>query len=143
MKPLYDRQTILQLIPQRPPIVEVDAFYGADERSARTGLTVEADNLLVDGDTLSEAGLLEHMAQSAAARAGYIARSIGKEVALGFIGAINNASFGRLPRIGEQITTTVELHEEVMNIALVEVKSCVGEEVIGQCSLKIFTEQKA
>lgn len=142
MKPLYDRQTILQLIPQRAPFVEVDEFYGVEGVCAQCGLTVREDNLLLDGDRLSEAGVLEHMAQSAAARAGYLAVSCGEEVRLGFIGAVNNASFARLPRIGERLTTTVEVLETVMDIALIAVTSCVGDEPVAECRMKIFTEPK-
>ncbi|MEG0789433.1 MAG: hydroxymyristoyl-ACP dehydratase [Alistipes sp.] len=140
MKPLYNRQTILHLIPQRPPIVEVDEFYGIEGMRALCGLTVRQDNLLLDDDHLSEVGLLEHMAQSAAARAGYLAISRGEQVRLGFIGSVNNASFGRLPRIGEQITTMVEVLETVMNIALIAVVSRVDDELIAECRMKIFTE---
>lgn len=140
MKPLYDRQTILQLIPQRPPVVEVDEFYGIEDAHALCGLTVRQDNLLLEGGQLSASGLLEHMAQSAAARAGYLSVSRGEEVRLGFIGSINNASFARLPRIGEHITTTVEVLETVMNIALIVVASRVDDELIAGCRMKIFTE---
>jgi putative 3-hydroxymyristoyl/3-hydroxydecanoyl-(acyl carrier protein) dehydratase len=142
VKPLYDRQTILQLIPQRPPIVEVDEFYGIEGACAVCGLTVRQDNLLADGDHLSEAGLLEHMAQSAAARAGYLAVSCGEKVRPGYIGAVNNASLMYLPRIGEHITTTVEVLETVMDIALIAVSSRVDNKLIGECRMKIFTEQK-
>ncbi|MEG1983118.1 MAG: hydroxymyristoyl-ACP dehydratase [Alistipes sp.] len=140
MKSLYDRQTIQQLIPQRPPIVEIDDFYGIEASQALCGLSVRADNLLVQDDFLSEAGVLEHMAQSAAARAGYIAVSRHEVVRLGFIGSVNNASFVRLPHIGEHITTTVEVLETVMNIALIAVTSRVKGELIAECRMKIFTE---
>lgn len=122
-------------------MVEVDDFYGIEDTRALCGLTVRADNLLLDGDHLSEAGLLEHMAQSAAARAGYLAVSRGEEIRLGFIGSVNSASFERLPRIGEYITTTVEVLETVMNIALITVASRVDNELIAECRMKIFTEQ--
>ena len=142
MNALYDRHNILELIPQRPPIVEVDAFYGIGDAGAVCGLTVRADNLLVDGGALSEAGLLEHMAQSAAARNGYLAVSRGEEVQLGFIGSVNNASFRRLPRIGERITTTVEMLETVMDIVLIAVTSRVDGEPVAECRMKLFMERK-
>lgn len=140
MKPIYDRHTILQLIPQRPPMVEVDDFYGLENQRARCGLTVREDNLLLDGEHLSASGVLEHMAQSAAARAGYLAVSGGERVKLGFIGSVNNVSFVRLPRIGEYITTTVEVLETVTSIALIAVESRVGSEPVAACRMKIFTE---
>ena len=45
-KTLITGEEILEYIPQRPPVVMVDTFYGIDERGcARSGLTVTADSL--------------------------------------------------------------------------------------------------
>ncbi len=142
MKPLYNRDNITELIPQRAPMIEVDDFCGIDaEGVALSRLEVRADNLLVEENHLSVEGLTEHMAQSAAARAGYLAVSKGEEVHLGFIGAVNGLTVGRLPLVGEVLTTSVEVVEEVMNIALIAVKSCVGEEEVASCRMKIYTEE--
>lgn len=140
MKPLYDRQEILRLIPQRPPVVEVDALHAADRTRAECSLTVRRENLFAEGEHLSEAGLLEHMAQSAAAQAGFLAVSRGERVPLGFIGAVDRATFLRRPRIGERIITTVERVEQVLDIALVRITSRIGAEEIAACRMKIFTE---
>lgn len=35
---------ILNLIPQRPPIVMVDSFFGFEENRSYSGLTVTTDN---------------------------------------------------------------------------------------------------
>ena len=66
---------ILDLIPQRAPIVMVDEFLGIEDSVSRTRFTVTQDNIFVDNNKLSECGLIEHIAQSAAARVGYIFRS--------------------------------------------------------------------
>ena len=57
---------ILDLIPQRAPIVMVDEFLGIQENLSRTRLTVSKENIFVDNDRMSECGLIEHIAQSAA-----------------------------------------------------------------------------
>ena len=77
-KALIAADEIVEYIPQRPPIVMADAFYGIGEDGcARSGLTVCEDNIFVEEDALSECGLIEHIAQSAALRAGYMNRSRG------------------------------------------------------------------
>ena len=38
---------ILNLIPQRPPIVMVDSFFGFEENRSYSGLTVTTDNYFV------------------------------------------------------------------------------------------------
>ena len=63
---------ILNLIPQRPPIVMVDSFFGFEENRSYSGLTVTTDNLFCEAGRLQEPGIIEHIAQSAAARIGFI-----------------------------------------------------------------------
>ena len=63
---------ILDLIPQRAPIVMVDEFLGIDNNVSKTRFTVKEENIFVDNNQLSECGLIEHIAQSAAARVGFI-----------------------------------------------------------------------
>eukprot|EP00975_Prorocentrum_lima_P005690 1231614-Prorocentrum_lima.AAC.1 len=51
----------------RPPIVMVDSFFGIEENHSYSGLTVTADNIFCETRKLQEAGIIEHIAQSAAA----------------------------------------------------------------------------
>lgn len=103
-KTLITGEEILEYIPQRPPVVMVDTFYGIDERGcARSGLTVTADNLFVADGVLDECGIVEHIAQSAALRAGYMNRTMGRRVQLGYIGAVNDLKV-HFPAAGEQQT---------------------------------------
>lgn len=98
-KALIAADEIVEYIPQRPPIVMADAFYGIGEDGcARSGLTVCEDNIFVEEGALSECGLIEHIAQSAALRAGYMDRSRGEKVRLGYIGAVNDLKVHALPR---------------------------------------------
>ena len=78
---------ILNLIPQRPPIVMVDSFFGIEENHSYSGLTVTADNIFCETRKLQEAGIIEHIAQSAAARIGFLYTRQGEKVPLGFIGS--------------------------------------------------------
>lgn len=50
---------ILNLIPQRPPIVMVDSFFGIEENHSYSGLTVTADNIFCETGKLQEAGIIE------------------------------------------------------------------------------------
>ncbi len=63
---------LFRLIPQRPPMVMIDRFYGIEENTSWSGLTVTPDNLFCRDGVLQETGIIEHIAQSAAARVGYI-----------------------------------------------------------------------
>ncbi len=132
--------TILDLIPQRPPIVMVDEFLGIDDGVSKSCLTVRGDNIFVDDGRLSECGLIEHIAQSAAARVGYIFRSRGQAVPIGYIGSVNNFELADSPKVGDTISTTIEVVQEVFNITLIKACCRIGEREIASCRMKIFLE---
>ena len=88
---------ILNLIPQRPPIVMVDSFFGFEENRSYSGLTVTTDNLFCEAGRLQEPGIIEHIAQSAAARIGVIYTRQGEKVPLGFIGSVDKLKIYNLP----------------------------------------------
>ncbi|WP_314748678.1 pseudouridylate synthase [Tannerella forsythia] len=138
---------ILELLPQRPPFVMVDKLTHYDKTSARSSFMVREGNLFCSGGRMEEAGLIENMAQTCAARMGYRARmelqSDGM-VRVGFIGAIRGITIVRVPLVGEVLTTTVEVKEEIFSTSLVETKVEVEDEVIASGSMKIFlTDQTA
>lgn len=133
--------SITELIPQRSPIVMVDEFLGLEgERVSRSQLLVREKNLFVENGVLDECGLLEHIAQSAAARIGYLFREAGKAVPLGYIGSVNRFQLFARPSVNERIVTSIEILQEVFNIALIEARCCVEERCIATCRMKIYLE---
>ncbi len=133
--------SIEELIPQRAPIVMVDRLTSIEEGVSYTELEVRADNLFVERGVLSECGLIEHIAQSAAVRIGYLFRMRGEAVPIGYIGSVNQFALGRLPRVGERLTTSIRVLQEVYQVSLVEAEVCSGDEVVASSRMKIFLEQ--
>ena len=133
---------ITDLIPQRPPMVMVDSFDGFDGESSLTSLTVRDDNIFCDGRELSECGLIEHIAQSAAARTGWQFREEGGPSPVGFIGSVNRFTAGRLPRIGETVRTRLQVLQEVGPVSLIEASSAVDGETVASCRMKIFLKDE-
>ena len=141
-KTLITGEEILEYIPQRPPVVMVDTFYGIDERGcARSGLTVTADNLLVADGVLDECGIVEHIAQSAALRAGYMDRSRGEKVRLGYIGAVNDLKVHALPPVGSRLVTTIVVEQAGMNVTLLSARTECGGKPVAECRMKIYMEE--
>ena len=134
---------ILKLIPQRDPIVMIDTFFGIEDNTSTTGLTVQPDNLFVENGKLQESGIIEHIAQSAAARIGYIYMQKGESVPLGFIGSVDKFELNDLPSIGETLRTTITVLQEVFGITLVQATVCIENRTIATCNMKIFIENKA
>lgn len=132
---------ILDYIPQRPPVVMVDAFYGVKGECSYSGFTVPDDSIFCADGVLDECALIENMAQSAALRVGWICRSQGREVPLGFIGAVGKCDFGRKVRAGETLYTIVRVVAEIAGVTLAEAEVTVADERVASCTLKIFLQQ--
>lgn len=129
---------VLELLPQRPPFVMIDNLTHFDEVVTTTSYEVRADNLFVEGDILNSCALLENIAQTCAARMGYINRYIYSEnVKLGFIGSIKNLSILRPVKVGEILTTSIEVVEEVMQLTLVNAIVKIGDETVVTAEMKI------
>lgn len=121
-------------------MVMVDEFLGLNDGVSSTALEVRGDNIFCDGGYMSECGVIEHIAQSAAARAGFVCRSEGREVPVGFIGAVNNFEISRLPRVGERLVTGLELIQQVYSVSLVRGVTRIGDETVASCKMKIFIQ---
>jgi len=62
---------ILKLIPQRPPFVMVGELIEYNETGFTSTFSIDADNIFVKNGRFTEEGILENIAQTAAAGAGY------------------------------------------------------------------------
>lgn len=126
------------LIPQRPPIVMVDVVWSADEQSADTGLTIREDNIFVKDGLFREPGLIEHIAQSAAAFAGYGTFVRGEEPKLGFIGEIKDCVFNLMPPVGSELRTHIQLVTVIGGIRLINAEVRLKDELVATCVMKFF-----
>ena len=131
-----------ELLPQRPPIMMIDRLVSCDEVFAVTELTVREDNIFVENERLTSSGLIENIAQSCAARIGYLNLNAGGTVKIGVIGAISNLDIVRTPKVGEKLETTIELISEVFQMTLVEAVVKINGEAIVRASMKIALTDK-
>lgn len=126
-----------ELLPQRPPFVMIDRLVSSDEVFSVTEFTVKKDNIFVEDERLTASGLIENIAQTCAARIGYINLNNVGTVKIGVIGSISNLSISRTPKVGERLETTIELVSEVFQMTLVDaVIRSHGEEIV-RASMKI------
>ena len=129
--------TLKELIPQRPPFVMIDRLLSCDMVFTATELEVRSDNDFVSEGRLSAEGMMENMAQTCAARMGYINLSRGDKVKLGVIGAVNSFDIFRTPKVGEKIVTTIEVLEELFQITLAKAVVRCGTEELAEAKMKI------
>ncbi len=133
----FEKTDVHTLLPQQEPFVMIDRLVHYDPVRTVTSLEVRADNIFVDNGHLSVAGINENIAQTCAARMGYISRSSGERVRIGVIGAITGFSVSRTPLTGEVLTTTIDVVQEVFQVTLVHATVRVGDELIAETDLKI------
>ena len=134
----FEKIDIHELLPQQPPFVMVDKLMHFDETVTTTTFEVRADNIFVDDGTLNACALAENIAQTCAARLGFVNKYILKRaIQLGFIGSIRNMQVMRTPAVGEKLTTTITVREQIMGLTLVDATILVGEENIVTAEMKI------
>jgi len=129
---------ILPLIPQRPPFVMVDTLETCDDESATTCFSVVDTNIFIENGKLGEPAVVENIAQTAAARMGYICRRESKPVPVGFIGAVQNLVIKKIPQTGDVLETTITIKNQIFNATLITGSVSVNGEEIATCDMKIF-----
>ena len=124
------------LIPQRFPFVMVDALYEYSETALVSGFTIQDDVIFFQNDNFIESGIIEHMAQSVALHTGY-QFFLRKETApTGYIGSIKDIIINKLPKINDEIRTTVSILQEFGGITLVDVVTKLNDVEIAKGQMK-------
>ena len=123
---------IHELLPQQEPFVMIGKLIYFDRTLTVTETEVRADNIFVEEGYGTASGLMENIAQTCAARIGYVNKYILKKgIQLGFIGAVRNFEIFQLPKVGDIITTRVEVKEEVFGMTLAEATiTCNGKTIV-------------
>lgn len=135
---LVTRNDIEKYIPQRSPMVMIHELHEADETHAVTTFTVEPENIFIDKNRMAEPGLIENIAQTAAAQVGYACFRQSKPVPIGYIAAIKDLVVHKLPGSGSQIRTVVEVVNMVMDITLIKGTVYQDNSVLCECEMRIF-----
>ena len=128
---------IEDLLPQRPPFILVDELIFCDDEATETRLFIRPDNLFVEAGVLTAEGVAENVAQTCAARMGYMTRQQGGAVRIGVIGAIRSFALHRNPCEGEEISTRIRVEEELMDITLVSAMVYKNDELLAEAKMTI------
>lgn len=127
-----------EILPQRPPFVMVDRLQFLDDTSTVTTLTVRPDCILADGRHLSAEGIIENIAQTCAARIGYINKYLlHNDIKIGVIGAVSRFEMKEEVEVGTNISTQITIIDEVMGMTLAEATVNAGNRPIATASIKI------
>lgn len=141
MAVLVSESEILNYIPQREPIVMVSEILSCEAGSIRTRLNMKAEHLFVADGCLQEPGIIENIAQTAAAMTGYETIKNNLPVKKGFIGSVKRLCIHKLPLQAQPIETEVRVVTEVFNATVIEGSVYQNNELIASCEMNIFLEE--
>ena len=145
-RPLLQHAAVSALIPQKLPIEMVDTLWTNDETTTVSGFSISPENIFCENGFLTEPGIIENIAQTAALRAGYMA-SIQTSTAppgpppIGYIAAIKNLKIHQLPATGTVLKTEIFIKQIIFDISLIDAKSFCNNELIAECEMKIFLKK--
>jgi len=127
-----------ELVPQKPPFVLVDKLLYADEKKSCCSFTVPEGNIFVDQGFYSTPGMVESMAQTAAAGTGYLFSRENKGVPVGFIGSVQKLEVTDWPPVNGEITMEISLLTNIMQVSLVAGMVKYKGRIMASCEMKIF-----
>ena len=133
---LFDKDFVENLLPQKFPFVMVDKMYSYTETSLISGLKIQNDNIFFQNDSFLESGLIEHMAQSVALHTGYQFYLKQEPAPTGYIGSIKDVEIKVLPKLYDEIQTTVSILQEFGGITLVDVVTKLNDIEIATGQMK-------
>jgi len=131
---------VLDVIPQRAPIVMIDALQYADVTKTISTFEIKDTCVFCNKGFLSESGMIENIAQTGAAGFGYLDKQQNKAISLGFIASIKNIEIQKLPPVGSVITTEVIAQEPVMGFNIILGKIILNDSIIASCEMRIFVQ---
>ena len=119
----------------------VDRLTECDDNGATSELLVKEDNIFCSGDVMIESGMMENIAQTCAARIGYLGLLNNEPVKIGVIGGIKNMQFFDLPRVGDTLITKINIVSVVFNVTLVNAKVFCNDKLMAEGDMKIALTQ--
>ncbi len=118
-------------------MVMIDRLLECDQTTTASCFSISPDCLFLDNGELTSEGMIENIAQTCAARIGYLNMQSGNSVKLGFIGGIKDFRTSQRPVTGDTIVTRITVKEEIFGITLVDAVIMLNDTEIAHTTMKI------
>ncbi|MCF6169786.1 MAG: hydroxymyristoyl-ACP dehydratase [Bacteroidales bacterium] len=138
-----NQKEVLELIPQKPPMLMVDALIMSTPEKTVSQLQLHAGNIFCQAGLFREPGIIENIAQTAALGNGFAARQSGHQPKTGFIGAIKRLTIFELPKDTDTLQTTVTVLHEMLNATVIKGEVFVDKKIIAEGEMNIFLQPTA
>ncbi len=134
---------VQSLLPQKKPFVLVDKMTHFDMKCVVTETRISKVCIFVENDVMSLPGLIENIAQTCAARIGYVNKYILKQgIQIGFIGAIKNLESHGKAKVGDIVTTEVTIIEEIFGMVLAKADVKCDDRLLVSSEIKIALREE-
>jgi predicted hotdog family 3-hydroxylacyl-ACP dehydratase len=138
----FEIQNAINLIPQRAPFVFVDNLIYIDDKTSRGIFKIRAENIFVKSGLYSASGMVESMAQTAAAGTGYLSIKNHKKIPVGYIGAVQKLEVFDWPPENAEIMMEINLITNILQVSLVSGIVKYREKIMSSCEMKIFVNHQ-
>ncbi len=133
-------EELIELIPQKPPFVLIGSLLQVSELNCTTSFLIDANHVMCHNGKLTAGGLMENIAQTAAAKMGYECALQGKKIPIGFIGDVRDFVFTQLPKAGDVVTTEITITNQVFDVSIISGSVKLNGVEIATGKMKIFVE---
>lgn len=131
------------LLPQQKPFILVGSITHFDMDCVVTETTISEECIFVENGVMLLPGLIENIAQTCAARIGYVNKYILKKgIQIGFIGAIKNLVSHGMPKVGDVVTTEVRIIEEIFGMVLAKAEVRRKDTLLVSSEIKIALREE-
>ena len=145
-KPLLNYDEVLALLPHADPMVMIDKLWSSKGDNTVSGFLVKESNIFCKNKVLQEPALIENVAQTAAIRVGYqalLAAQANNEQPkppFGYIVAVKNCRIHELPKVNDELKTSISVKALVMNVYFIEGTVFKEGKAILECEMRIYQE---
>lgn len=137
---LADLNKVINLIPQKYPMVMVDGLISNDENVTVSKLDLTEHNIFCSKGYFQEPGLIENIAQTAALRSGYEAAENNEEPVVGYIGSVKRMIIYKLPKDNDTLNTKITIVNRLMNVLIIKGEVMVGAKLMAEGEMNIFLQ---
>ncbi|OXA80541.1 hypothetical protein SAMN05444397_10563 [Flavobacterium aquidurense] len=142
---------IQNYLPHRAPMLMVDLILDIDANFVKTIFFIQEDNIFVDKNIFTEAGLIENTAQTCSAIVGkkYFFEDDGTEnenvSVIGFISSLKNVKIYSLPKVNDTITTKATLVSKFVGddytLCTMSCESLLEDQILLECEINLFIQK--
>lgn len=131
------------ILPQQEPFVMIGTMTCFDTTTISMETVVKPANMFVKANKLSTAGMIENIAQTCAARIGYVNKYIlKKSVQIGVIASVRGMEVYAHPHVGDTMATTVKIVGQVLGMMLAEATVTCGGQLLAKTQIKLAVKDE-